>query len=59
MGYAREGCSQKIALIGRAILNNVGGFNAEIESTIGPIIVKGGNHVVWRLQKSALKPVGE
>jgi hypothetical protein len=45
-------------LIGRAILNNVGGLNAEIESTINPIIVKGGNHVVWRLQKSALKPVG-
>ena len=58
MGYAREGCSQKSASIGRAILNNVGGFNAEIESRIGPIIVKGGNHAVWRLQKSALKTVG-
>jgi len=45
---------QDSALIGRAILNNVGTFEAEIGSAAGPIIVKGGNHAVWRLQKSAI-----
>jgi hypothetical protein len=35
---------QKSALIGRAILNNVGTSGVEAGSATGPIIVKGGNH---------------
>ena len=49
----RETRSQKSALIGRAILNNVGTFKIEIGMAIGPIIVKGGNHVVGPSQKCA------
>jgi len=46
---------QKSASIGRAILNNVGTFEAEVESTTGPIIVKGGNHAGQGPQKNATK----
>ena len=47
--------SEKSALIGRATFNNVGTCRDEAGSAIGPIIVKGGNHAVWRRQKGALK----
>ena len=55
-GSSREARSQKSALIGRATFNNVGVLNVEIAPTLGPIIVKGGNHAVLRSQKSAMSP---
>jgi len=51
----REAQPQKSALIGRAILNNVGTIRVETGSACGPIIVKGGNHAGDRPQKSAIK----
>ena len=46
---------QNSALIGRAILDNVGAFKAKYRTVLGPIIVKIGNHAGHRLQKSEMK----